>query len=304
MRTLIVALAASAKGTQALMRLGRPVTLAFGVGLATLGAAHAIVIVPPATFYATLEVFGYGGGGSTPGDYSIDNYCDAFGCGSASAVMTSNVAGEQTTSGSALSSRDVGANSGIDIVYYFYFPGPTGGTVDYHWSASGATSIFGAGSAFAHLYKNGLSDGTACSSSLVGGCGAIGNSFSFDSEFSAPANTLQMVEIQLAGSTQGFGGGPYTATIDPLITIDPISVAEGYTLVLSPNVTQESVAPSVPEPATWVMALMGFAALGFAYRAQRRGWSPTIPARSSSPAALPGFSTASTRRFSPAGSRS
>ena len=210
MRTLIVALAASAKGTQALMRLGRPIALAFGVGLATLGAAHAIVIVPPATFYATLEVFGYGGGGSTPGDYSIDNYCDAFGCGSASAVMTSNVAGEQTTSGSALSSRDVGANSGIDIVYYFYFPGPTGGTVDYHWSASGATSIFGAGSAFAHLYKNGLSDGTACSSSLVGGCGAIGDSFSFDSEFSAPANTLQMVEIQLSGSTQGFGGGPYT----------------------------------------------------------------------------------------------
>jgi len=304
MRTLIVALAASAKGTQALMRLGRPIALAFGVGLATLGAAHAIVIVPPATFYATLEVFGYGGGGSTPGDYSIDNYCDAFGCGSASAVMTSNVAGEQTTSGSALSSRDVGANSGIDIVYYFYFPGPTGGTVDYHWSASGATSIFGAGSAFAHLYKNGLSDGTACSSSLVGGCGAIGNSFSFDSEFSAPANTLQEVEIQLSGSTQGFGGGPYTATIDPLITIDPVSLAEGYTLVLSPNVTQESVAPSVPEPATWVMALMGFAALGFAYRAQRRGWNPTIPARSSSPAALPGFSTASTRRFSPAGPRS
>ena len=270
MRTLIVALAASAKGTQALMRLGRPIALAFGVGLATLGAAHAIVIVPPATFYATLEVFGYGGGGSTPGDYSIDNYCDAFGCGSASAVMTSNVAGEQTTSGSALSSRDVGANSGIDIVYYFYFPGPTGGTVDYHWSASGATSIFGAGSAFAHLYKNGLSDGTACSSSLVGGCGAIGNSFSFDSEFSAPANTLQMVEIQLAGSTQGFGGGPYTATIDPLITIDPISVAEGYTLVLSPNVTQESVAPSVPEPGTWTLALTGFAALGFAYRVRRR----------------------------------
>ena len=58
MRTLIVALAASAKGTQALMRLGRPIALAFGVGLATLGAAHAIVIVPPATFYATLEVFG------------------------------------------------------------------------------------------------------------------------------------------------------------------------------------------------------------------------------------------------------
>jgi hypothetical protein len=227
--------------------------------------------VPPATFSASLEVFGYGGGGSTPGPYSINNYCDNFGCGSASAVMTSNVAGEQTTSGSALSSRDVGANSSIDIVYYFYFPGPVGGTAYYQWSGSGGTSVFGAGAAFAHLYKNGLSDGTACSSSIVDGCGAIGDFFSFDMTFSAPANTLQMVEIQLSGSTQGFGGGPYTATIDPLITIDPSSAAEGYSLVLSPNVTQVSVAPSVPETETWAMLLIGFAALGFAYRARRRG---------------------------------
>jgi hypothetical protein len=262
-----------AKGTRTLARLGRPIALAFGVGLAAIGTAHALT-VPLATFNASLEVFGYGGGGSTPGSYSIDDYCDAFGCGSASAVMTSNVAGEQTTSGSALSSRDVGANSNIDIVYYFYFPGPVGGTVDYNWSGSGGTSVFGAGAAFAHLYKNGLSDGVACSSSLVGGCGAIGDFFSFNETLSAPANTLQMVEIQLSGSTQGFGGGPYTATIDPLITIDPVSAAEGYTLVLSPNVTQDSIAPSVPEPATWVMALTGFAALGFAYRVRRRAPAP------------------------------
>jgi hypothetical protein len=233
------------------------------------GTAHALT-VPPATFDASLEVFGYGGGGSTPGPYSIDNYCNAFGCGSASAVMTSNVAGEQTTSGSALSSRDVGANSSIDIVYYFYFLGPAGGTVDYHWSASGSTSLFGGGAAFANLYKNSVPQGNACSSSVVGNCGAISDDFDFNIELSAPANTLQEVEIQLAGSTQGFGGGPYTATIDPLITLDPISAAEGYTLVLSPNVTQESVAPSAPEPATWVMALTGFAALGFAYRVRRR----------------------------------
>ena len=235
------------------------------------GPAQAIVIVPPATFDASLEVFGYGGGGSTPGPYNINDYCDAYGCGSASAVMTSNVAGEQTTSGSALSSRDLGANSSIDIVYYFYFPGPAGGMVDYHWSASGSTSLFGGGAAFANLYKNSVPQGHACSSSVVGNCGAVGNSFAFNIELSAPANTLQEVEIQLAGSTQGFGGGPYTATIDPLITIDPVSSAEGYTLVLSPNVTQGSPAPAVPEPSTWAMALAGFAALGLAYRARRRG---------------------------------
>jgi hypothetical protein len=259
-----------AKGTRTLTLLGRPIALALGVGLAAIGTAHALT-VPLATFNASLEVFGNSDDGSTPGSYSIDDFCNNSGCGSASAVMTSNVAGEQTTSGSALSSLDIGANSSIDIIYYFYFPGPAGGTVDYHWSAVGVTSVFGAGAAFAHLYKNGLSDGVACSSSLFNGCGAIGDSFSFDEEFAAPANTLQMVEIQLSGSTAGFGGGPYTATIDPMITIDPSSAAEGYTLVLSPNVTQESVAPSVPEPSTWAMLLTGFAALGFAYRARRRG---------------------------------
>ena len=258
-----------AKGRRAPALLGRLVALASGVGLAAIGTAHALT-VPLATFDASLEVFGYGGGGSTPGPYNIDNYCDAFGCGSASATMTSNVAGEQTTSGSALSSRDVGANSSIDIVYYFYFPGPAGGMVDYHWSASGSTSLFGGGAAFANLYKNSVPQGNACSTSVVGNCGSVSDAFNFNIELSAPANTLQVVEIQLSGSTAGFGGGPYSATIDPLITVDPSSAAEGYSLELSPNVTQDSVAPSAPEPSTWAMLLTGFAALGFAYRVRRR----------------------------------
>jgi hypothetical protein len=243
--------------------------LALGIGAMAPESAFAQT-VKDATFDLSMEVFGNPDDASKPGTYSIDNFCDAFGCGSASATMTSNVDGEQTTSGSALSSRDVGANSSIDIVYYFMFVGPAGGTVDYHWSASGSTSIFGGGAAFANLYKNGLSDGSACSSSIVGGCGAIGDSFAFNSVFAAPANTEQMVEIQLSGSTAGFGGGPYTATIDPLITIDANSVAQGYSLELSPNVTQEGVGPSAPEASTWAMLLTGFAALGFAYRVRRR----------------------------------
>jgi hypothetical protein len=250
----------------------RPITafaaaaLAFGLGLAATGAAFAL---PDATFTLSMEVFGNSDDASKPGTYSIDNFCNTSGCGSASATMTANVAGEQTTSGSALSSEDIGANSSIGIVYYFMFVGPAGGTVDYHWSGSGSTSIFGGGAAFANLYKNSVPQGNACSSSVVGGCGAIGDDFDFNIELSAPANTAQMVEIQLSGSTAGFGGGPYTATIDPLVTIDANSVAEGYSLELSPNVTQDSVAPSVPEPSTWAMLLAGFAAL--AYRAQRRG---------------------------------
>jgi hypothetical protein len=226
-----------------------------------------------------MEVLGIeSNGGSTPGTYSIDYFCGGRGCGSASATMTSNVAGEQTTSGSAESSFDVGANSSIDIVYYFMFAGPAGGMVDYHWSASGSTSLFGGGAAFANLYKNNVAQGHACSSSVVGNCGSVHDGFDFNIELSAPVNTEQMVEIQLSGSTAGFGGGPYTAAIDPLITIDPSSVAEGYSLELSPNVTQDSVAPSAPEPSTWAMLLVGFAAIGFAYRAHRRPLDPSSAA--------------------------
>jgi hypothetical protein len=81
---------------------------------------------------------------------------------------------------------------------------------------------------------------------------------------------VQKLEIDLAGGTAAFGGGPYSATIDPMITVDPAFVAQGYSLVLSPNVTQGGPASPVPEPGTWVMALTGLAALGFAYRVRRR----------------------------------
>jgi hypothetical protein len=124
--------------------------------------------------------------------------------------------------------------------------------------------------ATASLYKDGALAAFACSFSMMDYC-AVSDFFAFDAKFSAPANSFQVIEIDLFGATDAFGGGPYSLSIDPLITVDPSSVAEGYTLELSPNVTQGSVAPSVPELWTWAMALTGFAALGLAYRARRRG---------------------------------
>ena len=78
-----------------------------------------------------------------------------------------------------------------------------------------------------------------------------------------------------------FGGGPFSAAIDPLITIDPSSVAAGYSLELSPNVTQSVVAPSVPEPSTWTMLLAGFAVLGI--RLSRPAAAPAAHRRGSLP---------------------
>jgi len=104
---------------------------------------------------------------------------------------------------------------------------------------------------------------------MTGYC-AVSDHFQFDTAFSATSNTLEKLEIDLNGGTAAFGGGPFMASADPMITVDSLYANQGYSLELSPNVTQDGLANSVPEPATWVMALTGFIALGFAYRVRRR----------------------------------
>jgi hypothetical protein len=247
--------------------VGAMFALAFGVGLAAMGAAFAQL--PDSTFSLSLEALGQYGDYSSPGD-ETDSYCKTLGsCGTASGSLTSNILGMQSVSGSAMTFQDLGAQSYATVDFYFMIKGPANESVTYGMKASGATSIFGGGQATALLYLDGTLLNYACSSSMTGYC-AVSDDFAFDTQFSAPANTVQKLEIDLAGGTAAFGGGPYSATIDPMITVDPAFVAQGYSLVLSPNVTQGGPASPVPEPGTWVMALTGFAALGFAYRVRRR----------------------------------
>jgi hypothetical protein len=256
-----------AKGTQALMRLGRPLALAFGLGLAATGVAFSQV--PDATFSLSLEALGQYGDYSSPGD-ETDNYCRSLGsCGTASGSLTSNFNGVQSVSGSAMTFEDLGAQSYATIDFYFMIKGPANEPVPYGMKASGATSVFGGGQATAFLYLDGTLLNYACSSSTTGYC-VVSDEFAFNTEFSAPSNTVQKLEIDLSGGTAAFGGGPYSASADPIITVDPAYAAEGYSLVLSPNVTLGSPASSVPEPGTWAMLLAGFAALGFAYCVRRR----------------------------------
>ena len=57
-----------------------------------------------------------------------------------------------------------------------------------------------------------------------------------------------------------YGTGLYSATVDPMITIDPTFLANnpGYSLVFSSNIKLSS---SIPEPSTWAMLLLGFTSL-------------------------------------------
>jgi hypothetical protein len=250
--------------------VGGLLVVALGIGAAAPRSAFAQSPLPPATFVLSLDVLGaYNGGLSAPGTDTI-NYCREVGsCGTATGSLFANIAKVQSIGGTADTFQDLGSQGDVTIDYYYRFKGPAGGTVDYHFSSSGATSEGGHGDATAFLYMNGTLVNYACSGSQQGYC-VVTNGFQGNEELSAKVGVTEKIEIDLSGDTGPFGGS-FSAAIDPIITIDANSVAAGYTLELSPNVTQQSVAPSAPEPSTWAMLLTGFAALGFAYRVRRRG---------------------------------
>jgi hypothetical protein len=61
----------------------------------------------------------------------------------------------------------------------------------------------------------------------------------------------------------------YIAGIDPIVMVDPALTAAGdYVLTMS-----KGLAPSAPEPGTWIMAALGFAAIG-SFAARRRMSAP------------------------------
>jgi len=111
---------------------------------------------------------------------------------------------------------------------------------------------------------------TSCSAStctsqsdVLGALGKLGTLTLVNLPFSVFADTPAYVEL-LSESGTAYGSGMASATVDPVIAIDPTWLAEnpGYTLEISSNVTQT---PPVPLPASaWLMlsALGGLALIG------------------------------------------
>jgi hypothetical protein len=101
---------------------------------------------------------------------------------------------------------------------------------------------------------------------LTGGLGPT----VFDNTFMAESNEVSSILLD-ALCDISLGDGTCSAEIDPLIEIAPSFLASnpGTELVLSPNIVQR--APSaIPEPSTWAMLALGFAALAWAGGRRRR----------------------------------
>jgi hypothetical protein len=97
--------------------------------------------------------------------------------------------------------------------------------------------------------------------------GACTRTYSLDGTFDLTVGVVHTITM-----SANVGNGPQdsvpqsmSAYIDPMIT-----VPQGYTLLRSEGVGN-SLTPSVPEPSTWTMFLLGFASLGFAGRRMAKG---------------------------------
>ena len=79
-------------------------------------------------------------------------------------------------------------------------------------------------------------------------------------------NVGQIFEVALEAQGSGTNGASYSVTADPEISILPDFLAEnpGLSLEFSANITQPGSVDSVPEPSTWALLTLGFAALAFA----------------------------------------
>ena len=190
-------------------------------------------------------------------------------------VPTTDSAEASATSGPITVSASGGgltsAQAGIE--YFFRIDGPANKLVSFNLSGSGATSLSSGdstldGSVDLFSFGNGnindiVSDtnlALMCESQLPGACGTVASSFILDQELAIESNTVMAIDLNVIGEDGGTAGG-YGGSIDPVITIDPLFVAEGFTLELSPNVSQIS-ASSVPEPASIALLAAGLAGLG------------------------------------------
>jgi hypothetical protein len=158
-----------------------------------------------------------------------------------------------------------GANSAL--TYYFTIDGPDNGPIRVDISSDLVTRSSNAeNTAFASITTE--QEISACADTNENLCGR-GQFHGVISELDEPGQ-LDSIHLEAVASENPAFGGTAFASADPLIFIDPADIdASAYSIRVSTDVVN-GLPSGVPEPAAWVMVLVGFAGLGAAMRARRR----------------------------------
>jgi len=162
--------------------------------------------------------------------------------------------------------------------YFFEIIGPTNSAVTANFLVSGFTDS--SGDAYAGA-QAALGSGQSSLMNVCTGTGfyapscTTGGSFEGSVQFTVPANTLESMDLGVSGFSLS---GNWTATIDPSITLDPATLAAGYTIIYSPDLPGSVVegvgtgqsATAAPEidPASTLSALTLLAGLLVVVRAR------------------------------------
>jgi hypothetical protein len=224
--------------------------------------------------------FGAGAGGASPirapGAISgivIGDFPDAGGTDAAytTTTLTAHANGTADSRG--------GAASQATIVYYGEVVGPLAtpiplsivGTLSASWGGGGGPAVSGGGADASmawgiaegyDLFAPGAGGADACSPASCGFPSLVHVNAVFD------VNVGQIFEVALEVQGSGTSGASYSALVDPNISILPdfLAANPGLSLEFSANITQPGSVGSVPEPSTWALLTLGFAALAFAMR--------------------------------------
>lgn len=156
-----------------------------------------------------------------------------------------------------------GSEAYATLNYYFEIFGAASSSVSVNVFANG--SLFtdsGPMTSVDYLTVNGATIVNATSSGGINN-GAFTTSATVSSLF---ANTPYLVYMNVVALAHP--SGTATAFLDPYLFLDPSLVAQGYSIITSDGIGNNlSVNSAVPEPSTWAMLLVGFAATRFmAYR--------------------------------------
>jgi PEP-CTERM motif len=249
------------RGITKLITVSSVALVAIGCSIAKAGVAI--------TSTGTLVLAGassYGSFNLTPNDYSFSNpgtYTNGFG----------STATSDPSAGLVSASTPLGDSEASSLlVYQFSINGPINEIVPFSITANLAAS--GGGYALLIAYGSYVTETqlVACTPSQ---CGyfpppdtgeyedyAYPNSFSGSIIVHGPTNAAEYIEMQAIAAS--YLGIPGSASVDPKISISQSLIDQGFSVAVSPGVS--NTISAIPEPATWEMMLIGFVGIGLARR--------------------------------------